>query len=216
MMNISVVDYGIGNLFSVFRALEHCGANPIIADTAIAIEKADMLLLPGVGAFADGMAGLKTRNLTQALIDYAASGRHLLAICLGMQMLLDVSEEFGQHKGLGIIPGRVAAIPPLNLMTNQKHKIPLIGWKQLVQPQTSPWNNSILADFTQNSRVYFAHSYCVTPANEQHRLADYDYNGQRIVAAVKKDNVMGCQFHPEKSGEDGLRILKNFLKLAHN
>lgn len=214
MNSVAVVDYGVGNLFSVCRALEHCGVKATLVDTQDAIADATILVLPGVGAFADGMAGLRERGLDKAIIEYAKNGHFLLGICLGMQMLLEVSEEFGSHQGLGIIKGRVAPIPPLNLHTQEKHKIPHIGWKPLIKPSGShSWQQTILNE-NETSRVYFTHSYCAYPDDDNHRLADYLYNGQRISAAIRYGNIFGCQFHPEKSGKAGLQILKNFLRLA--
>jgi glutamine amidotransferase len=210
---VSVVDYGMGNLFSVSRALEACGAQPVLMDTPEAIIDADILILPGVGAFADGMAGLRDRNLIEPLKAYAKTGRPMLGICLGMQMMLETAEEFGTHEGLGLIPGRVEAIPTVDT-NGQPHKIPHIGWNELEKPAGAEhWQDSILAEIPEGARMYFVHSFMAQPSDEKARLADCDYNGQRISAVLKSGNVYGTQFHPEKSGPLGLQILRNFIGL---
>ncbi len=207
-----VVDYGVGNLFSVRRALEHCGADVTLTDDPRTILHAPRLVLPGVGAFADGMRGLEERGLISVLREYADSGRPFLGICLGMQMLASVSEEFGEHRGLGIIPGRVTAIPNTG-MDGALHKIPHIGWAALEQPErATDWSGSILAGLKPGDSVYLVHSYAVVPEDDEHRLADCFYDGRRISAAIRKGLVYGCQFHPEKSGSVGLRILDQFLR----
>jgi glutamine amidotransferase len=214
-MKVVVVDYGMGNLFSVCRALEACGVEPVLANTPQEILDAKALLLPGVGAFADGMAGLSELGLIQPIREYAKTGRPLLGICLGMQMLLDSGEEFGIHEGLGLIPGAVRSIPSTGL-DGQPHKIPHIGWNALLKTETSFWTDSILDEIEEEQRTYFVHSFTAVPTNEEHRLADCDYNGQRISAAVQSGNIYGTQFHPEKSGPVGLKILKNFLVICDN
>ena len=136
-----------------------------------------------------------------------------MGICLGMQMMLEASEEFGMHEGLGLIPGNVVAIPP-TATDGKPHKIPHIGWNDLLPPTPgTDWNETILAGVSPGTAVYFVHSFAAVPASPEHRLADCDYDGRIISAAVKFGNLYGCQFHPEKSGEAGLRILKNFLLL---
>lgn len=212
---VTIVDYGMGNLLSVTRAVAHCGARPRIAEGADDVAKAEWLILPGVGAFADGMAGLRQRGMVEALADYAAKGRPLLAICLGMQMLLDESEEFGPCKGLGIIPGRVEAIPATS-GDGTPHKVPHIGWADLRLPEDAvngDWSGTVLKGLEAGVSTYFVHSFTAMPESPRHRLADADYNGRRIAAAIHRDNVYGTQFHPEKSGPAGLRIMDNFLTL---
>lgn len=211
MGTVTVVDYGAGNLFSVRRALEKSGAEVAFASTADAIARAERLVLPGVGAFQDGMNGLRERQLIDALRAFARSGRPMLGICLGMQMLLSTSEEFGEHQGLGIIEGRVRAIP-LTAADGTLHKIPYIGWNRLELPvDGSEWSGSILADLNPGAAVYLLHSYTGVPEDARHRLADCHYDGRLISAAIRAGNVYGCQFHPEKSGAVGLRILASFV-----
>lgn len=210
---ITVVDYGIGNLYSVQRALEQCGVEAIVTADPYRIEQAASLILPGVGAFADGMRGLLERGLDGPLRSYAQSGRRLLGICLGMQLLATVSKEFGSHSGLGLIPGRVAPIPAVGV-DGRQHKVPHIGWSALVKPSQAPdWKRSILADTVPGEEVYLVHSYAVIPDSPAHRLADCDYDGQPICAAIQSGNIFGTQFHPEKSGSVGLRILQAFCDL---
>lgn len=212
MIEVAVIDYGVGNLLSVSRALEHCGARVTITSDAAAILAAGRVVLPGVGSFADGMAALRIGDLDAVVRQVAATGTPLLGICLGMQMLLDKSEEFGITDGLGLIPGHVVKIPAMTT-TGEPHKIPHIGWNELVfSAQRDSWQDCLLSDVEPGKSVYFVHSFMAEPASPEHRLADCRYGGIPISAVVKRDNVIGCQFHPEKSGEVGLRILKNFLR----
>ena len=210
---VTVIDYGVGNLFSVARALERCGAEVTLSSDPHVLDAADRLVLPGVGAFADGMQGLRERDLVAPIRRYAASGRPLLGICLGMQMLASVSEEFGEHEGLDLIPGRVVAVPN-RTVEGAAQKIPHIGWSGLLLPVGVSWSGTILDDTPPGTAVYLVHSFAVTPADPTHRLAACEYGGHRISAAIQAGNLVGCQFHPEKSGNAGLRILERFLALA--
>lgn len=210
--NVVIIDYGVGNIFSVCRAFEHCGAEACLTDSTDVILDAERLVLPGVGAFADGMAGLRTRGLIDPIKQYAATGRPFLGICLGMQMLMDSSEEFGQQEGLGLIPGRVVAIPSTGV-DGTPHKIPHIGWNELLVPGAVTWNGTIFEYTSPGSPVYFVHSFGAVPQYEENRLADCNYNGRTICAAVRSGSIYGCQFHPEKSGKVGLEIIKSFLNL---
>ena len=211
MNEVTVIDYGVGNLLSVSRALEHCGARVTITSDSAEILTSARVVLPGVGAFADGMAALRAKGLDTLVHQVAVAGTPLLGICLGMQMLFDESEEFGPTAGLGLIPGRVMQIPA-KTTTGEPHKIPHIGWNELVLPaQSDAWQNGLLADIEPGEAVYFVHSFMAVPASPEFRLADCSYGGIPISAAVQRDNVMGCQFHPEKSGEVGLKILRSFI-----
>lgn len=208
---VIVVDYGLGNVLSVTRAFDHVGAAPLLSSDPGIVEKADRLVLPGVGAFRDGMAGLAAAGLKDAVLGFAERGRPFLGICLGMQMMLDVSEEFGNHAGLGMIPGRVIPVPTHG-KDGTPHKIPHIGWNDLT-PTTGDWNGTILKDLPAKAAVYFVHSFMSEPADPAHKLADCDYSGQRVGAVIRRDHLYGCQFHPEKSGPLGLRILENFMQV---
>jgi glutamine amidotransferase len=213
MTAVHVVDYGVGNLLSVCRAFEACGATVVLNGNSGSIAAADRLIVPGVGAFGDCMNELQRRQLVRPILDYVASGRPVLGICVGMQMMMAVGEEFGEHAGLGLIPGRVCAIPATTA-GGQPHKIPHIGWTALLKPTpATDWTGTILDGIAPGSTCYFVHSFTAVPEDDKCRLADCDYNGRRISAALRIGNVFGTQFHPEKSGEVGLRILRNFLAL---
>lgn len=209
---ITIIDYGLGNLFSVRRAFEICGAEVHVTESIEEIINADRLVLPGVGAFEDGMKGLEDRGLIEPILNFSKTGKPFMGICLGMQMMMDYSEEFGHHRGLGLIKGKVEAIPKTDQYGNP-HKIPNIGWSELVVPESMVWNETILENIGEESSVYFVHSYTVVPEFHYNRLADSFYNGRVISAAIKEGNLYGCQFHPEKSSKVGLKILSNFMKL---
>lgn len=212
-MKVTVVDYGVGNLLSVQRALEACGGATVMATTAEEVLRAERLVLPGVGAFHACIDALRRRRLLDSLLSFAETKRPLLGICVGMQMLLDYGTEFGEHEGLRLIPGHVAAVPA-NGSDGQPHKIPHIGWSRLIRPAEAPsWQHGILADLPDEPEVYFVHSFAANPDDPQQRLADCDYHGRKICAVVGRDNIHGCQFHPEKSGPVGLKILSRFLAL---
>lgn len=206
---VTIIDYGVGNLLSVQRALEHCGATTVLAQAPEDIAVAQRLVLPGVGAFADGMAGLRDRGLIAPIQVYAQSGRPLLGICLGMQMLATGSEEFGSHPGLGIIPGLVKEIPKLST-TGGKLKVPFIGWAPIQSASAETIEHSCLQGLSGRA-AYLVHSFHVVPSDPQHLLATYSFGGHSITAAIRKENVTGLQFHPEKSSHMGLTIMKNFL-----
>jgi len=208
--NVTIIDYGIGNLLSVMRAFEYCGANVQIATTSAEIAAAQRLVLPGVGAFADGMQGLRERKLIEPIQDYAKSGKPLMGICLGMQMLASSSEEFGKQEGLNIIPSKVKPIPKSSI-NGEALRVPHIGWNDLLRPETAAWNNSILNDIKENSSVYLVHSFMMQPEDAGHLFAYYRYGGHLIPAVIRKDAIYGCQFHPEKSGVQGLKIIQGFL-----
>ena len=212
---VAVVDYGMGNLFSVTKALEHCGARVTLSSDPKDFIGQERIVLPGVGAFSDGMKGLRERGLVEILKQFALSGGKFLGICLGMQMLMETSEEFGAHEGLGLIPGSVTAIEGTG--TNGKpHKIPHVGWTAIHAPAAlgnDPWRDSLLARVTPGESMYFVHSFTPSPVHEHHRLADSDYDGRRISAVIRNGNTYGCQFHPEKSGRAGLKIIEQFLKI---
>lgn len=203
---VTVVDYGLGNLHSVINALLRIGAEVNVASTGADIEKTSHLVLPGVGAFSDGMAGLRSRGQVEALRAYAASGRPLLGICLGKQLLLTESEEFGLHEGLGIIPGRVVRIPSAGV------KVPFVGWGRLKSPADRGWEGSILGETPTGTWAYFVHSFHAAPENPGDILACTEYGPHSITAAIARGRVTGLQFHPEKSGPAGLAMLARFIR----
>jgi len=211
--HVAIVDYGIGNLFSVQRSFEEAGAQVLVTSDKDEILDAPRLVLPGVGAFANGMKGLRDKGLDKVIISFIETGRPFLGICLGMQMLASRSEEFGTHEGLGVIPGVVKAIPSCS-PEGDRHKIPHIGWTSIFNPgHKGRWKGTILQDTTESDAVYLVHSFAMYPEEDSHRLADCDYNGVSISAAVSVDNVYGTQFHPEKSGEVGLTMIRTFLSI---
>lgn len=207
---IYVVDYGIGNLYSVARAIERVGGTARLTADPAEIARADRLLLPGVGAFRDGMAGLRRAGVVDAIIAFVASGRPLLGICLGMQMLATESSEYGTHTGLGIIPGRVDAIPAEGLDARRR-KVPFIGWADLEPSRPAAFTGTVLSGMGAEDSVYLVHSFQFLPAEPADLLATYHYDGIPVTAAVARDNITGCQFHPEKSGRVGLQLIARFL-----
>jgi imidazole glycerol-phosphate synthase subunit HisH len=213
MPEVAVIDYGLGNLLSVRRGLEHCGATVAVTSDPDIILSAPRVVLPGVGAFAHGMAELRSRGLDATVRKVAAQGSFLLGICLGMQMLLDESEEFGRTEGLGIISGNVVPIPSTTA-NSFPQKIPHIGWNNLTMPQGfENWEDSLLQGVNLGEAVYFVHSFMAVPNNPKHCIANCIYGEVPVPAIIGRDNIYGCQFHPEKSGEVGLKILDRFLML---
>lgn len=212
---VVVVDYGSGNLLSVCRALAHCGADVVASTSPKEIAAASRLVLPGVGAFHDAMAALTTRCLVESIRRFIELGRPFLGICVGMQILFEIGEEFGEHAGLGILPGRVQAIPKFS-DDGASQKVPHIGWTSLALPKEadeSRWTGTILDGIEPGAAMYFVHSFSASPGRSSDRLADAIYGGRRLVAAVQLGNTFGTQFHPEKSGPKGLTVLSNFISL---
>lgn len=209
---ISIIDYGVGNLLNVVRAFEHCGVSVEVVESAKQINNSGHLVLPGVGAFPDGMHELHQRGLVDAIKYHVASDKPLLGICLGMQMLFDSSEEFGGEDGLGIIDGVVVAVPEKG-ENGLSHKIPHIGWNELIPAAGKNWSGTVLSRVQEKSAVYFVHSFMAEPTSGNDLLAFCDYDGCKITAAVQRDNVIGCQFHPEKSAELGLDIIRGFISI---
>ena len=193
---IAIVDYGVGNLRSVEKAFQFIGADARITRDRQAIQAASHVVLPGVGAFAAGMAGLKDSGLYEPVLEQAAAGKPLLGICLGMQMLFESSLEGGENAGMGLLKGQIVPFPP-------EDKVPHMGWNSL-----SVTDHPLFRGIRDGAYVYFVHSYYASAVPEEH-LAGCEYIVP-FTAAAGKDNVCGVQFHPEKSGEVGLKMLKNF------
>ena len=208
---VSIIDYGLCNLYNVSNALKHVGAEVEIIDKPIQVKKASHIVLPGVGAFKNGMRGLTLRNLVEPLREHIKDKHPFLGICLGMQMMLTTSYEFGVIDGLDIISGKIVKIPNNN-KEKIKHKIPHIGWNKL---NTDSIDNSKTILKSQNSKAahYFIHSYMAECDYKENILASTNYNGISITSVVNVDNAYGCQFHPEKSGKYGLKILNEFIQL---
>ena len=201
---IAIVDYGVGNLFSLESSFKKVGAETVVTSDRAVIERADKIILPGVGAFADAAKKLKESGLGDVVKAQAAQGKPLMGICLGMQMLFERSFEYGCHEGLGILKGDVV---PMKGYIDDKLKIPHIGWNAL----RFVCENALFKYIKNGDHVYFVHSYFVSGC-EDSLIADTEY-GKPLTAAVAKDNVYGCQFHPEKSGDVGLKILQAFCEL---
>jgi glutamine amidotransferase len=202
-MTVAIVDYGMGNLHSVSKAVERLGYECVVTGEAEQILAADSVILPGVGAFGDAMEQLRESGLDLVVKQVAAGEQPLLGICLGMQLLFSSSEEHGSHEGLGILSGSVVRFAP-----RDGYKVPHMGWNKLSYTQSQ----SPLFEGLDEGHVYFVHSYHALVANESDLLAVTDY-GYPVTAIVGRDHVFGMQFHPEKSGELGIKLLGNFLKL---
>lgn len=208
---VHVVDYGIGNLYSVARAIERAGGEARLVSSPSEVRAADRLVLPGVGAFEPCIRTLTESGLSDDVRAFAASGRPFLGICVGMQLLFDYSLEFGRHDGLGLIAGHVAPIPSAD--DAGLRKVPHIGWSPLLQPAGRRWEGTVLEEAAPGvSSAYFVHSFNCIPDEPNRRLANVDYAGYSVCAAVQQDNITAFQCHPEKSGAVGLTILSHFLK----
>ena len=201
---IAIIDYGVGNLFSLASSLSAIGAEATVTADRDVIKNAEKIILPGVGAFGDAAEKLFASGLADAVISEAAAGKPLLGICLGMQMLFDKSYEYGEYRGLGLIHGD---IKPISDVIPSHFKIPHIGWNAL---NFVGDKNEIFKYLSEGDFVYFVHSFYGANCNDVIATTDYGYP---LTAAVAKGNVYGCQFHPEKSGEVGLKILKAFAEL---
>jgi glutamine amidotransferase len=200
---IALIDYNMGNLLSVSKALEYVGAGIRIIDSPADIAKADAVILPGVGNFGDGMEHLRSRGFEQPVIDAVKAGKPFLGICLGMQMLLDSSEEAPGVSGLGIIKGRVVRFP------ENIEKVPHMGWNSVRIDRKCP----VLEDVADESYFYFVHSYYACPESDEAVIGSCEYI-QRFAAIIGGGNIFATQFHPEKSQNAGLQILKNFVKYS--
>lgn len=201
---LAIVDYGVGNLFSLKSSLAAIGAEAVVTGDAAIIRSADRVILPGVGAFSDAAAKLRMTGLGKAVAEEAARGKPLMGICLGMQLLFEKSHEYGAHQGLGIIPGEVR---PIAEIIPSNYKVPHIGWNALKKRGDSP----LLKYVSDGEYVYFVHSFYAADCAES-IIATAEY-GAKLTAAVARKNVCGCQFHPEKSGDAGLNILRAFCEM---
>ncbi len=205
---IAIIDYGMGNLRSVQKGFERVGAIAEIVTTARQIEQADKVVLPGVGAFCDAIGHLREQGLIESVIAAARSGRPFLGICLGLQLLFDVSYEDGEHRGLGLVPGRVVRFDFADLPDAASLKVPHMGWNSLHWDRPCP----LMRDLHSGQHFYFVHSYHVVPDDPAVSFGRCDY-GRPFTAMIWQDNVFATQFHPEKSQAAGLTILRNFAEL---
>ena len=196
---ITIIDYGVGNLQSLKKAFSFFGVNAALSEDVDEILNSDAIVLPGVGSFEAGMRGLKVRGLTDAVKTFAAADKPMLGICLGAQLMLGEGHEFGVFDGLGIIPGKAARFPELA----GGEKIPHVGWNRVKSPGGDIWNK----DF------YFVHSYILEPESRENIFGLTTYGEYEFCSVIKKGNIYGCQFHPEKSGAAGLKLIKSFINL---
>lgn len=211
MTSIAIIDYDVGNIRSICSAFEKEGASVTLSRSEKAIFSADGLVLPGVGAYSHGMHNLKKYGLDSIIKNFAATGKPVLGICLGMQLLLSKSEEFGHTNGLDLIPG---SVEKLEVLDPKKQKLPHVSWNELQKPPKTCWNQSILEGVDPQDSMYFVHSYVAIPLDARHVLSLTDYSDSYFCSSVKNGNVYGCQFHPERSGERGLKIISNFIKIC--
>jgi glutamine amidotransferase len=210
MNKVSIIDYGMGNLLSMQRGLEKIGAQVSIASSPEKILQADRLVLPGVGAFPDGMAELEKRNMIEAIQEYVKTGKILLGVCLGMQMLFKESEEIQPTPGLGFINGRVIKLPEMR-EDGIPNKVPHVAWSPIA-PAQKTWEHTFLHFFNPGAYMYFVHSYFALPDQPSSILAQSSFGNFQFCSAAIHENVWGTQFHPEKSGENGLKILNNLIR----
>jgi glutamine amidotransferase len=208
---IAIVDYGRGNLYSLSRAIEAIGGRCLVTDRPEQIAGAEAVILPGVGAFADAVAGLEERGLTAVLAAVAREGTPLLGICLGMQLLFEASSEFGSSRGLGLIPGRVDRLPQAP-DGSAGLRIPNVGWRRVERRG----NSALLGGCSASPMFYFVHSYVPEPADEADVRGVLAFNGREVAVLVEHGNIFGCQFHPEKSGTEGLNLLRGFLEVVQD
>lgn len=204
---IAIIDYGVGNLFSLSRSLEYLGIESVVTNDFAQLEAADQIILPGVGAFGDAIQKLREHQLEEPIKQLAAEGKPLLGICLGMQLLFEKSTEFGEHRGLGLLKGEIVSLKAALQQENLFLKVPHIGWNELLVKKDSP----LLKEFESGEQVYYVHSFYGTNCEES-LIATSEY-GIEVPGLVQKANVYGAQFHPEKSGEVGLRMLKAFSEV---
>jgi glutamine amidotransferase len=207
---IVIIDYGIGNVKSMYNAFFNIGFKPELTSDKQTILNADAVILPGVGAFNKGMENLNERGLFQIIHEYIKKGNPFLGVCLGMQMLLEESEEFGLTPGLGLIKGKVVKLP---ILPNSDEKLPHVSWNELNEPRKGKWKGTILENIPVNTDAYFVHSFVAVPTNENDILSSTNYAGVNFCSAVHHENIYGTQFHPEKSSHRGLSILTNFVNL---
>jgi glutamine amidotransferase len=210
-VRIAILDYDIGNVKSILNAFEKIGANAILTNNPDIIMDSSALILPGVGAFAKGMYNLNKNNLVPVIYDFIKTNRPFLGICLGMQMLMEESDEFEVTKGLGLIKGNVIRMP---LKPASREKLPHVSWNELHEPENGRWKGTLLEMTPELTDTYFVHSYVASPVNKKDVLAITKFGNIDFCAAVHHKNIFGTQFHPEKSGEAGLNMLKKFVEFT--
>lgn len=207
---VAIIDYKMGNMFSVKNAFEKIGVMAEITDDVNYIINADALVLPGVGAFRSAMKHLEENNLVDIIKAFIETGKPFIGICLGLQLLFDESEEFGSTKGIGIIRGKVQRFP--DEINGRKIKVPQIEWNQ-IKRKSIDWKDTELKNIIEGEYMYFVHSYYVIPEDDSIILTTSNYEGIEYCSAIKKDNIVAFQFHPEKSGHKGLQIYENIKEI---
>ena len=210
MKKISIIDYGCGNILNLIRAIKFLGYDAEATHDKKNIMNSNHLILPGVGAFGSAIKQLNKYDLNETILEYVKLNKPLLGICLGMQILLKTSYEFGIHKGLGLIDGKVIKI---SNKKNKEIKIPHMGWNEIHPNNKSKWDSKILNDALMGKNFYFTHSFIALTKNPNSTVAICNYSGISIPAVLSSANIFGCQFHPEKSGDNGLIVLKNFCEI---
>lgn len=212
---VAIIDFHMGNMFSVQHACRHVGLDCFITSDRRELEGADAAILPGVGAFGGAMENLSCMDLISAIKDFITSGKPFLGICLGLQLLFDTSEEFGLHEGLSIIPGNVVKFR-CGDSERTRIKVPHMGWNRIFKPEkngSNLWDTSPLRGIRHGEYMYFVHSYYVVPSNDAVTVSVTDYEGIRYCSSVQYKNVFATQYHPEKSSVEGIRIYENWSKL---
>jgi glutamine amidotransferase len=207
---IAIVDFGLGNLFSVLQACLELGAQAEITTDPEKVKNAQGVILPGVGAFGDAITNLRKSGMDHVLKEAFDQGKPIMGICLGLQLMFQTSEEFGSHEGLGFIKGTVKRFPSVT-MTGTKIRVPQIGWNQIVTPNKKLWDSSPLSSLMPEEFMYFVHSYYVLPEDSSVIVSTTEYGSFKYCSGIKKNNLFAVQFHPEKSAEKGLEIYKNWL-----
>lgn len=208
---VAIVDYGMGNLFSVQQACTHVGLEAMITAEASRLLTADAVILPGVGAFGDAMAELTRRDLVVPLREAVASGKPVLGICLGMQLLMSESEEFGRHQGLNIVEGTVTRLA-VAAEAGARLKVPQVGWNRIARPPGASWDRSALDGLADGECLYFVHSFHAVPNDPAVILSTTRYGPTTFCSSLRRGALFACQFHPERSGPPGLRIYRNFAR----
>ena len=211
MTTIAILDYGVGNVLSIYNAVVKIGSKVVITNDKTEILAADGLIIPGVGAFAHGMRSLVQYDLVNFVQDVASSSKPIMGICLGMQMLFSHSSEFGTTQGLNLIDGRVEK---LKHPEGEKIKLPHVSWNNISKNEKIEWGSTILESVSNSEEMYFVHSFAAIPSNSENILSTTNYQGVEFCSSVKRSNIYGCQFHPEKSALEGLKVISNFSKIC--
>ena len=209
-MNITILDYDIGNVRSISEAFKKHSVEVFLTRNKFDILKSDGLVIPGVGSFSHGMKNLSNYGLVEVIKEFSELNKPVLGICLGIQLLFDESYEYGKTQGLSLIEGRVIKLPTKD---SQNEKLPHVSWNEIYRNEFS-WNNTILSNLEDGSEMYFVHSYVAEPRDISHILSFTEYSNNKFCSSVKKGNIYGCQFHPEKSGTNGLRLIQNFVNIC--